>query len=36
MGHAFYAAAVDELGFASTRTECCFAVGSTYTEHLLG
>lgn len=26
MGHAFYAAAVDELGFASTRTECCFAV----------
>lgn len=35
MGHAFYATAVDEWGFALTRTERCFAVGSTYTEHLL-
>lgn len=32
MGHAFYSSAVDEQDFDST----CFAVGSTYTEHLLG
>lgn len=36
MGHACYATAEDELSFALTHIECCFVVGSTYVEHLLG